>query len=35
MYIRHLGCDVNYLTWQEAVAAGALPADYRGGGGSS
>ena len=28
MYIRHLGCDVNYLTWQEAVAAKALPADY-------
>jgi len=25
-----LGCDVNYLTWQEAVAAGALPADYVG-----
>lgn len=31
MYIRHRGCDVNYLTWQEAVAAGALPADYVGG----
>ena len=30
MYIRHLGCDVNYLTWQDAVAAGALPADYVG-----
>ena len=30
MYIRHMGCDVNYLTWQEAVAAGALPADYVG-----
>jgi hypothetical protein len=28
MYIRHLGCDVNYLTWQEAVAARALPANY-------
>jgi hypothetical protein len=31
MYIRHMGCDVNYLTWQEAVAAGALPAGYVGG----
>ena len=31
MYIRHKGCDVNYLTWQEAVAAGALPAGYLGG----
>jgi hypothetical protein len=30
MYIRHVGCDVNYLTWQEAVAARALPADYVG-----
>ena len=30
MYIRHMGCDVNYLTWQEAVAAGALPAGYVG-----
>jgi hypothetical protein len=30
MYIRHRGCDVNYLTWQEAVAAKALPGDYRG-----
>lgn len=30
MYIRHVGCDINYLRWQDAVAAGALPADYRG-----
>jgi hypothetical protein len=30
MYIRHLGCDVNYLRWQDAVAAGALPANYVG-----
>jgi len=30
MYIRHQGCDVNYLRWQDAVAAGALPADYVG-----
>jgi hypothetical protein len=34
MYIRHmgseLGCQVNYLRWQDAVAAGALPADYVG-----
>jgi len=30
MYIQHLGCDVNYLTWQEAVAAGALPTNYVG-----
>ena len=34
MYIRHMGCDVNYLTWQEAVAAGALPAGYVGSGSS-
>ena len=34
MYIRHMGCDVNYLTWQEAVAAGVLPAEYVGGGSS-
>jgi hypothetical protein len=30
MYIRHVGCDVNYLRWQDAVSAGALPADYVG-----
>jgi len=30
MYIPHNGCDVNYLTWQEAVAARALPAGYVG-----
>jgi hypothetical protein len=30
MYIRHMGCDVNYLRWQHAVAAGALPANYVG-----
>ena len=30
MYIRHQGCDVNYLRWQDAVAAGALPANYVG-----
>jgi len=34
MYIRHrgseLGCQVNYLRWQDAVAAGALPANYVG-----
>ena len=30
MYIRHNGCDVNYLTWQEAVAARALPANHVG-----
>ena len=30
MYIRHVGCDVNYLRWQHAVAAGALPANYVG-----
>lgn len=30
MYIRHVGCDVNYLRWQHAVSAGALPANYVG-----
>lgn len=30
MYIRHVGCDINYLRWQDAVAAGALPANYVG-----
>jgi hypothetical protein len=30
MYLHRVGCDVNYLTWQEAVAAGALPANYVG-----
>ena len=30
MYIRHVGCDVNYLRWQDAVAAGALPENYVG-----
>ena len=30
MYIRHVGCDVNYLRWQNAVAAGALPTNYVG-----
>jgi hypothetical protein len=26
----HNGCDTNYMTWQEAQAAGALPAGYIG-----
>ena len=30
MYIRHMGCDVNYLRWQDAVAAGVLPPNYVG-----
>lgn len=30
MYIPHKGCDVNYLTWQQAVAARALPSNYVG-----
>ena len=30
MYIRHVGCDVNYLRWQHAVAAEALPSNYVG-----
>lgn len=32
LYIRHIGCDVNYLTWQQAVAAKALPDNYVGSG---
>ena len=32
MYIRHRGCDVNYLTWQAAVAAKVLPDNYVGSG---
>jgi hypothetical protein len=32
IYIRHKGCDVNYLTWQAAVAARALPSNYVGSG---
>ena len=30
MYMIHNGCDVVYHTWQEAVAAGRLPANYVG-----
>jgi hypothetical protein len=29
MVLVHNGCDVNYNTWQEAKAAGALPADWQ------
>jgi hypothetical protein len=32
IYIRHRGCDVNYLTWQAAVAAKVLPDNYVGSG---
>jgi len=32
IYIRHKGCDINYLTWQAAVAARALPPNYVGSG---
>lgn len=30
MTLNHNGCDVNYNTWQEAQAAGQLPANYVG-----
>jgi len=32
IYIRHKGCDVNYITWQQAVSARVLPLDYVGSG---